>query len=253
MTFKSLKPAELFLTADPGFDGVECFKIIIHQLIFAGVLQVTLKKVKIPHGIGHFNTYYFSKGPNYENYESTNYEKIALTPFQRIQSSIPLPLYTSIIMEACDWDAQYIRKSILLQLLIQKGYLKKTFLNKIDYYPKTELGKQITVEWKKQSSKALSLIQTNTVNSFWKAVEIVEQHLPIVPKIPFREIEKNRLQIFEKMLTTLKAYEANSNGLEQDIQIVKYLFPTIGNPDFTFNLFVQNFDAQLTGGFENEE
>lgn len=251
MSPSGLRPAEELLLLEPKSTGTEVIQKTIHQLIFEGIIEVETKKIN-PTGMAYINTFYFKLGKHFHDYQPDPYELIPLSPFEKINSSIPLPLYTSMVLEKLDWEPNDIIHQYLFPQLLDKNLFKSTWKNKLRIFPKTTEGKKSTEIIKANIKDAQQVFQELKPEAFISLNERVGFSYLLLDKVPFRALTKMRMQIFQLLLDTIKEKEDEGNP-ETDLESLKPLLNLISNPNFTFHLFVENFDQQLIGGLDNEE
>ncbi len=232
----------------------------IKECVLQEKLNLKRKKKKIPGrgNRGYTLLFTITRGQKFDQERPNRVNHPLLMPFLMHPIIIPLPFYASrVILEVGDSYSKYKHKHVA-KSLIEKGLIKPSILNALNFYQLTEKGKKVRAQF----IELLDICNQNfhhwLHNSPEKVIDIVRRlgsNFILIEDLSFKEIGQRRISLAESFLAYIKTPpETNLPNYwftEKQFQSLD-LFSLLTNEQFSFSFFEEPFTGNLELGFENE-
>lgn len=252
----SLGAGELVFIANPSYsNGLDMIKIHITDLIFRGVVQIEKKRVPIQNGIGTVNHFYITKGINFERFIPQDFERHFLSPLRKATKQLPLGIYALSILGRFKNDA-YCKEEYFFDVLKEKKLIKKSWLP-MSFYKTTEEGKKIQdiVLAKKET---LSKDNSITAEEYCNLIHTSGLSFLLQEKnINWRNLESIRMEALELVLKEINNLPKLDSGQpkfsdEHQQEYLNLMVNHLGNENFSFLSFTENYYDHMDLGFDSE-
>lgn len=252
----SLTAGELVFIANPSYsNGLDIIKIHITDLIFRGVVQLEKKRVPIQNGVGTVNHFYITKGINFSRFMPQDFEKYFVQALQKETKQLPLGIYALYILGKFK-NENYCKEEYFFDVLKEKELIKKSWLP-MSFYKTTEKGKtiqEIVLNKKETISKDLSLTAEeycNLIHTSGLSFLLNEKN------VNWRNLEEIRLAALQLVLKEINSLpkDENEQPIFSDTHQKEYLSLMInhlGNEQFSFLNFIENYYDHMDLGFDSE-